>query len=212
MHEYNSTALFLSNSALAEGQRLSVAPALVGIYPASEKIDSTGNVLQALDEETTYVQMLEAYNLGAKRLCIALTHSQINSQHEQRMAQIASYLDFENISLSHVLPPQSLRARLMKQLDLPKEQVTPIQDSWLLNWQQDPEILESDKRVLIEKSLWVKQRLERHFLIGESITLDLASAVNVRLAYCLTAQGQLTPLNLESSVILTTNDRLILSE
>ncbi|MEK9767246.1 MAG: hydantoinase/oxoprolinase family protein, partial [Thalassolituus sp.] len=58
-----------------------------------------------LDEETTYVQLKEAFNRGYRAVAIVLMHSYRYPAHEKRIGELAQHLGFTQISLSHQVSP-----------------------------------------------------------------------------------------------------------
>ncbi|MEK9712650.1 MAG: hydantoinase B/oxoprolinase family protein [Thalassolituus sp.] len=80
-------------------------PLYEDVYEVAERVLADGTVDQPLDEETTYVQLKEAFNRGYRAVAIVLMHSYRYPAHEKRIGELAQHLGFTQISLSHQVSP-----------------------------------------------------------------------------------------------------------
>jgi len=81
------------------------APLYQQVMEVSERVRADGTVEMPLDEETTLVQLKEAYAQGLRSVAIVLMHAYRYPQHEQRIAAIARHVGFTQISVSHQVSP-----------------------------------------------------------------------------------------------------------
>lgn len=88
--------------ALAIDKPPPLAEVAVGIH---ERLDATGNALQALDLKHAREQLLKLQAAGVESLAICLMHSYLNPAHELALAKLASELGFTQISCSSQLAP-----------------------------------------------------------------------------------------------------------
>ncbi len=88
--------------ALAIDKPPPLAEVAVGIH---ERLDATGNLLQALDLKHAREQLLKLQAAGVESLAICLMHSYLNPAHELALAELASKLGFTQISCSSQLAP-----------------------------------------------------------------------------------------------------------
>ena len=70
-----------------------------------ERLSATGEVVQALNEETARVALASAFREGIRAVAIVLMHGYRFSAHEARVAQIAREIGFSQISVSHEVSP-----------------------------------------------------------------------------------------------------------
>ncbi len=75
------------------------------IIEASERIDSVGTTLTALDGTTLREQLRNARSAGLEAVAIVFLHAWKFPQHEREAATIARELGFEEVSVSHELSP-----------------------------------------------------------------------------------------------------------
>jgi len=75
------------------------------VIEAVERVDVSGNVLIPLDEDAVRRDLAEAREAGCTSVAIVLMHGYRFTAHEARIAQIATDLDFEQVSASHLVSP-----------------------------------------------------------------------------------------------------------
>ncbi|MDF1761965.1 MAG: hydantoinase B/oxoprolinase family protein, partial [Oleibacter sp.] len=75
------------------------------VYEVSERLLADGSVEQALDQDTTLVQLREAYKAGFRSIAVVLMHSYKYPQHELSIGKLAQDVGFTQISLSHQVSP-----------------------------------------------------------------------------------------------------------
>ena len=71
------------------------------VFEITERLNSDGEVVTALDEQTVHSALEQAKALGCKALAIALVHATINPRHERRVAELAARYDFGEVVVSH---------------------------------------------------------------------------------------------------------------
>jgi 5-oxoprolinase (ATP-hydrolysing) len=71
------------------------------VVEVSERLDAQGQVLSSLDMTQARVDMQAARAAGVNSIAIALLHAYLNPSHEQKLAQLARELGFEQVSTSH---------------------------------------------------------------------------------------------------------------
>ncbi|MFN5513738.1 MAG: hydantoinase B/oxoprolinase family protein, partial [Cyanobacteriota bacterium] len=81
------------------------APLYGQILEAPERIDSQGEVLQALDEGQVRQALQRAYDCGYRSCAVALLHSYRYPRHEEQIGEIAQSIGFEQVSLSSEVSP-----------------------------------------------------------------------------------------------------------
>ena len=79
-----------------------LAEKIVGIR---ERLDAAGRVLIPLDEAAVTTALREVYDDGIRSVAVAFMHSYANPMHENRVAEIARDIGFEQISLGHRANP-----------------------------------------------------------------------------------------------------------
>ena len=72
---------------------------------ARERIDSSGQVLEPLDEPALAEALADARRRGLRAVAIALLHAVRNPVHEQRAAALAAAAGFDEIVTSHAVAP-----------------------------------------------------------------------------------------------------------
>jgi 5-oxoprolinase (ATP-hydrolysing) len=70
-----------------------------------ERVNAQGQVLQALDEADTVIQLKQLFAQGVQSLAVVLMHSWIYPEHELQIAHWARQIGFQQISLSHQVSP-----------------------------------------------------------------------------------------------------------
>jgi len=75
------------------------------VIEISERVSVDGEVLQALNEEAAWQALEEIRRSGIDSLAIVLMHGWQYPKHEQRVAEIARKLGFDQISVSHEVSP-----------------------------------------------------------------------------------------------------------
>ena len=75
------------------------------VVEVSERLDAKGNVIRKLDEESVRKALKQAKSDGINGVAIAFMHSYINSDHEEKIAQIAIEEKFLQVSVSHQVSP-----------------------------------------------------------------------------------------------------------
>ena len=75
------------------------------VFEVSERLDSKGNIIRALDEESVRDTFRKAKLDGINSVAIAFMHSYLNPIHEEKIAQIASEEKFSQISVSYKVSP-----------------------------------------------------------------------------------------------------------
>ena len=71
------------------------------VIEIEERHSAQGEVLIALNEDLTVIELQKAYDMGIRSCAIALMHSYRYPHHEQRLAAIATQIGFTQISVSH---------------------------------------------------------------------------------------------------------------
>src|ERR1700730_2992666 len=75
------------------------------VIETSERIDSVGVTLTPLDTQALQADLQRAREAGLRTVAIVLMHGWLFPQHEREAASIARSLGFEEVSVSHDLPP-----------------------------------------------------------------------------------------------------------
>ena len=75
------------------------------VFEVSERLDSKGNIIRDLDEESVRDTLRKAKLDGINSVAIAFMHSYLNPIHEEKIAQIASEEKFSQISVSYKVSP-----------------------------------------------------------------------------------------------------------
>ncbi|MGY9058578.1 MAG: hydantoinase B/oxoprolinase family protein [Candidatus Puniceispirillales bacterium] len=75
------------------------------VFEVSERLDSKGNIIRDLDEESVRDTLRKAKLDGINSVAIAFMHSYLNPIHEERIAQIASEEKIAQISVSYKVSP-----------------------------------------------------------------------------------------------------------
>ena len=75
------------------------------VFEVSERLDSKGNIIRDLDEESVRNTLRKAKLDGINSVAIAFMHSYLNPIHEEKIAQIASEEKFSQISVSYKVSP-----------------------------------------------------------------------------------------------------------
>lgn len=75
------------------------------VVEIDERVDAAGVVLTPLDEERAKTEFSKAYKNGFRSIAIVLMHGYRFTEHEQRLAQIARYIGFTQVSVSHEVGP-----------------------------------------------------------------------------------------------------------
>ena len=70
-----------------------------------ERLDSDGKVIKKLDTQKARKALKEAKQDGIDSVAIAFMHSYVNSEHENKIAEIAREENFNQISISHKVSP-----------------------------------------------------------------------------------------------------------
>jgi 5-oxoprolinase (ATP-hydrolysing) len=70
-----------------------------------ERLSASGEVVQALNEETARTALASAFREGIRAIAIVLMHGYRFSEHEVRVAHIAREIGFSQISVSHEVSP-----------------------------------------------------------------------------------------------------------
>ena len=117
------------------------------VIEVPERLGARGNLLQPLDEQATHRLLSDHYQQGVRALAIVLMHGYRYPVHEQRVAEIARDIGFEQISVSReVSPLMSLVSRgdttvvdaylspvLHRYIDQVERQLTGLKASGTLN-------------------------------------------------------------------------------
>lgn len=77
---------------------------VVGI---KERIDANGEVIIELDVARTRNALAQAYNKGFRSIAIVLMHAYKYPEHEKQVAELASQIGFQQVSVSHEVSPLS---------------------------------------------------------------------------------------------------------
>ena len=75
------------------------------VFEVSERLDSKGNIIRDLDEESVRDTLRKAKLDGINSVAIAFMHSYLNPIHEEKIAQIASEEKISQISVSYKVSP-----------------------------------------------------------------------------------------------------------
>jgi 5-oxoprolinase (ATP-hydrolysing) len=75
------------------------------VIETSERIDSVGEILTALDARALHADLQKAREPGLRSVAIVFMHGWQFPQHEREAAAIARSLGFEEVSVSHELSP-----------------------------------------------------------------------------------------------------------
>ncbi len=75
------------------------------VIEADERIDASGQVLQALDEPALRRALVAAHRAGQRAVAIAFLHATREPAHERRAGAIAREAGFEEVVLSHEVAP-----------------------------------------------------------------------------------------------------------
>ncbi len=75
------------------------------VIEARERIDAAGNVLVQLDVEAVRTALIDAHREGCRAVAIVLMHGYRYPAHEERIAEIAAEIGFEQISVSNRVSP-----------------------------------------------------------------------------------------------------------
>jgi 5-oxoprolinase (ATP-hydrolysing) len=75
------------------------------VVEARERVDAAGQVLRALDTAHIEDTLRQAYRAGCRAVAIALMHGYRAPAHEERIADIASEIGFDQISASNRISP-----------------------------------------------------------------------------------------------------------
>ena len=75
------------------------------VFEVSERLDSKGNIIKDLDEESVRDTLRKAKLDGINSVAIAFMHSYLNPIHEEKIAQIASEEKIAQISVSYKVSP-----------------------------------------------------------------------------------------------------------
>lgn len=75
------------------------------VIEVPERLGARGNLLQPLDEQATHRLLSDHYQQGVRALAIVLMHGYRYPVHEQRVAEIARDIGFEQISVSREVSP-----------------------------------------------------------------------------------------------------------
>jgi 5-oxoprolinase (ATP-hydrolysing) len=82
------------------------------VVEISERVTAKGEVLQALDIESTRKSLENAFNQGLTAIAIVLMHGYQYNQHEKQLIELAKEIGFKQVSASHeVSPLQKLISR-----------------------------------------------------------------------------------------------------
>lgn len=81
------------------------APLYDQVCEVAERVLADGTVDELLDEETTFVQLKEAWGRGLRSVAVVLMHAYRYPEHEKRIREIAQHIGFKQISLSHEVSP-----------------------------------------------------------------------------------------------------------
>ena len=73
----------------------------------TERVHSDGKVAIELDLSRTRSSLAQAYNKGYRSIAIVLMHAYKFSKHEKQVAELASQIGFQQISMSHEVSPLS---------------------------------------------------------------------------------------------------------
>lgn len=213
MNENNYTALFVSKKMTAEVSLAGLKLELTSIYAAPERISAQGEVIMALDEESTFVQLSEARQAGVQRLLVVLMHAPQFPQHELRLQQIARYLEFEEIILSHDLAGLNSWQRMAHLLgqELPAAEVV-AGECFFQHWLAEPEWIEQHYSLLVQASEQSKQGKHRHFQALAPQTLAVSEFANTLELMVLRQQGYLERVSAEQPVSLASGDQLLVQE
>lgn len=213
MNKNNHTALFVSKKMTAEVSLAGLKPELTRIYAAPERISAQGEVIMALDEESTFVQLSEARQAGVERLLVMLMHAPQFPQHELRLQQIARYLEFEEIILSHDLAGLNSWQRMAHLLgkELPAAQVV-AGECFFQHWLAEPEWIEQHYSLLVQVSEQSKQGRQRHFQALVPQTLAVSELANALELMVLRQHGYLERVSAEQPVSLASGDQLLVQE
>lgn len=75
------------------------------VVEARERVDCSGTVLEALDEQTLAADLLRARRSGMRSTAIVLLHGWRFPRHEAQAARLAREAGFDEVSVSHELSP-----------------------------------------------------------------------------------------------------------
>jgi len=75
------------------------------VFEVPERISAHGDIITALDEKTAQMGLKRAYNQGIRAVAIVFMHGYRFPQHEERVAEIAHQVGFNQISVSHRVSP-----------------------------------------------------------------------------------------------------------
>lgn len=75
------------------------------VIEINERLDAHGNTLQALDASIAKAQLQTLYQQGFRSIAIVLMHAWRFPQHECQLADLASAIGFQQISVSHRVSP-----------------------------------------------------------------------------------------------------------
>jgi 5-oxoprolinase (ATP-hydrolysing) len=82
------------------------------VVEINERVSAKGEILQALDIESTKNALESAFNQGLTAIAIVLMHGYQYNQHEKQLIELAKEIGFQQISASHeVSPLQKLISR-----------------------------------------------------------------------------------------------------
>lgn len=71
------------------------------VAEVSERLDSKGEIVKAVDMAAVRQQLTQAYDSGLRSVAIALMHAYLNPVHEIAIARIAREIGFTQVSTSH---------------------------------------------------------------------------------------------------------------
>ena len=75
------------------------------VIEADERVDANGNILTELDRDSIRLGMQELQAQGIQSIAVCFMHAYRFNDHERQVAQIATDLGFEQISMSHEVGP-----------------------------------------------------------------------------------------------------------
>src|SRR5512132_796145 len=75
------------------------------VIEIDERVDASGRVLTPLDEQSAKAALQDAFDAGIRSAAIVLMHGYRHTEHERRVAEIASNIGFTQVSTSHGTSP-----------------------------------------------------------------------------------------------------------
>lgn len=209
----NNTALFVSKKMTAEPALAALAVNCPYIYAVPERVSAQGEIIYPLDEEAALVQLNEARQLGVQRALIVLLHAPRFPQHEQRLLEIARYLEFEEVQLSHRLRDLNSWQRMASLLEVqPPIKLEKPDADFFQHWLAEPEWLEHGYPLLVEVSEQSLLGYQRHFLVLQPLSLPLTEASQTLNLMVLRQSGYLERIGAVATLQINPQDCLIIQQ